>query len=60
MDSSIKGCCFDRMSRLAIIMNGIDAKTYSLQLVQHALKYGINPCARAYGTTPKTLRKWAK
>jgi transposase len=37
-----------------------DVKVYRLQLVQHALKYGIKPTARAYKTTPKTVRKWVK
>ena len=37
-----------------------DAKTYRLQMVQDALKYGIKPCARHYQTTVKTVRKWVK
>ncbi len=36
-------------------------KTYfRLQLVMYAEKHGVKPCARAFNTTPKTVRKWVK
>ncbi|TCW60819.1 helix-turn-helix domain-containing protein [Treponema sp. J25] len=31
-----------------------------LELVEAALKYGIKPTAREYGTTVKTVRKWVR
>jgi len=42
------------------IIGSQDVKTYRLQMVQDALKYGIKPCDRHYQTTVKTVRKWVK
>ncbi len=66
----INGCHLDSISGYATVMNTYmenkkiigsqDVKTYRLQMVQDALKYGIKPCARYYQTTVKTVRKWVK
>jgi transposase-like protein len=37
-----------------------DKKHQRYQLVNFALKNGVKPAARAYDTTPKTIRKWIK
>ena len=72
MNTYIKknGCHLDSISGYATVMNTYmenkkiivsqDVKTYRLQMVQDALKYGIKPCARHYQTTVKTVRKWVK
>ena len=39
------------------IIGSQDVKTYRLQMVQDALKYGIKPCARHYQTTVVERRK---
>jgi transposase len=33
---------------------------YREKLVKYALKYGVKPAAREFGTSPKTVRKWVK
>ncbi|WP_243713753.1 hypothetical protein [Candidatus Syntrophosphaera thermopropionivorans] len=40
-----------------LIMNKEDVKRYRLNMAQDALKFGIKPCAQAYQTTIKTVRK---
>jgi len=39
------------------IIGSQDVKTYRLQMVQDALKYGIKPCTCHYQTTVKTVRE---
>jgi transposase len=36
------------------------AFNYRLRLVAHARQHGIKPAARAYRTTPRTVRKWLR
>ena len=43
-----------------IFMDKEDVKRYRLKMAQDALKSGIKPCAQAYQTTVKTVRKWVK
>ena len=37
-----------------------DKKQQRYQMVTYASKHGVKPTARAYDTTPKTVRKWLK
>ena len=37
-----------------------DKKQQRYQMVTYALSHGVKPAARAYDTTPKTVRKWIK
>ena len=68
MNTYIKnGCHLKSISGYATFMNTYmenkeiissqDVKTYRLQMVQDALKYGIKPCARHYQTTVDERRK---
>ena len=43
-----------------LIIDKEDVKRYRLRMAQDALKFGIKPCAQAYQTTVKTVRKWVK
>lgn len=44
---------------LIIRMKGkADKFDLRLRMVKHALVYGVKPAARAFSTTPKTVRKW--
>ena len=38
--------------------NKADKFDLRLRLVQHAVQGGVKPPARAFDTTPKTVRKW--
>jgi transposase len=41
-----------------IIRQSKDPKLFRYQLVRYAEKHGVKPAARAFKTTPKTVRKW--
>ena len=41
-----------------IMKQSKDKKQLRYQMVQHALKQGIKPMARAFHTSPQTVRKW--
>ena len=35
-----------------------DPKLFRYEMVRYAVKHGVKPAARAFNTTPKTVRKW--
>ncbi|UCC98960.1 MAG: helix-turn-helix domain containing protein [Phycisphaerales bacterium] len=38
--------------------NKVDKFDLRLRMVKHAIKYGVEPTARIFDTTPKTVRTW--
>lgn len=41
-----------------LMRNSNDPRFLRLRMVHFALEHGVKPCARAFSTTPKTVRKW--
>ncbi len=43
-----------------LMRNSKDPRFLRLRMVQYAAEQGVKPAARAFGTTPKTVRKWLR
>lgn len=41
-----------------LMRNSQDPRFLRLRMVRFAKEHGVKPCARAFSTTPKTVRKW--
>ena len=46
------------LSYYQIMRNCKDKRAHRYQMVQYALKYGVKPTARVFGTSPPVVRKW--
>jgi len=43
-----------------MIRQSKDPKVFRYEMVRYAKEHGIKPAARAFGTTPKTVRRWLR
>ena len=41
-----------------LMRHSSDPRFLRLRMVRYALEHGVKPCARFFGTTPRTVRKW--
>ena len=48
------------LSYYQIMRNCKDKRAHRYQMIQYALKHGVKPTARIFGTSPPVVRKWLK